>query len=585
MDINSITAAEKLCPGCGTVQPTSLFSSASAHALCMTCANDLRRSMGEALPSGPAEVSRHPSYDDSHNMEFPPAYDGPRRTLAETAQEILARRELGRRRLLPFIHEFRANYHAGWVHKLICKKLEKFLDDVIHKRSPRMMLFMPPRSGKSEIISRSFPAWALGKYPWMEIIGCSYAASLAESFSRKVREIIRDPVYANMFGNTALDKSSQSVQQWLTTEGGGYVAAGVGGSIVGKGAHMLLIDDPVKGREEAKSDLVKETVRDWYTGSAYTRLAPGGGVLIIMQRWTEDDLAGWLEALDAENEDPETKENWEIIRFPAIAEEDEEFRLKGAALHPERYDEKAYARIRRTLGERDWHALYQQNPLPATGDYFKSEMFHEMPRSAYPPREEMRVFACWDLACTEDQKNDQSVGHYFGVHYSGYVYVLHIEATRLDSLKLCEKIFELHARFKPQTTWFEDGQINKSIGPFFNKMMRENGTYIYWETVKTGGWDKSARATSVRALMQQGIVIWPEHDSTYNDGKAEMLKFPNGKHDDHVDSAAYMGIKAEELMPKAKVEPPKRAGWREKFLEHMAGVAAGGGTEGGWMGV
>ena len=189
----------------------------------------------------------------------------------ELAKQELARRELSKRRLLPFVTRFFPEYQAGWVHKDICERLEKFSDAVTDKKSPRLMLFMPPRHGKSLLASTYFPAWHIGRNPTHEFIACSYSGSLAMSFSRKVRQVLREKPYQTVFKETRLDKDSQSAEAWLTDKGGGYVAAGVGGAITGKGAHVLVIDDPVKNREDAESETGRQSVKDWYTSTAYTR--------------------------------------------------------------------------------------------------------------------------------------------------------------------------------------------------------------------------------------------------------------------------------------------------------------------------
>ena len=277
----------------------------------------------------------------------------------EEAKLELMRRELCRRRLLPFVERFNDQYEAGWVHKDICARLEQFSKDVAERKSPRLMLFMPPRHGKSELASKTFPGWHLGRHPDHEVISCSYTGDLAMDFSRKVRELLRDQRYHQVFKDTKLDKDSQSAQRWNTTNRGGYVAAGVGGPITGRGAHVLIIDDPIKNRDDAESETNRSSIWNWYTSTAYTRLAPGGGVLIILTRWHDDDLAGRLLTKMKENEGDE----WDVIQYPALATEDEPFRKKDEALHPERYDETALLRIKRAVGPRDWSALYQQNPV------------------------------------------------------------------------------------------------------------------------------------------------------------------------------------------------------------------------------
>ena len=198
----------------------------------------------------------------------------------------LASRVLSRRSLLPFVQRLNERYLAGWVHKDICRRLEKFSDDVAKGLSPRLMLLMPPRSGKSELCSRAFPSWHLGRNPRHEIIACSYNVSLAMTFSKKVKEVLQDPVFHPVF-DIRLDPNNQSAEEWALdrsanrTHAGGYVAAGVGGGITGKGAHLLIIDDPLKNAEEADSADTREKLWDWYGSTAYTRLAPGGGVLVV----------------------------------------------------------------------------------------------------------------------------------------------------------------------------------------------------------------------------------------------------------------------------------------------------------------
>lgn len=566
---------QRKCPCCGLHKSANAF----VGVFCKQCDKDSKEEFDPSIEPKPVDREGFDTLGPRGSIFDEPEAVAVRRKLSGAelvaeAQRVLARRQLGRKYLLPFVEEFRAGYKAGWVHRDVCARLEKFLDDVVHGRSPRLMLFMPPRSGKSELGTRSFPAWGLGKYPWLEFICTSYAASLANTFSRKAREIMRDPAFGFMFPESTLDKNNQAVEQWMTTDGGGYVSAGVGGSIVGKGANVLIIDDPTKGREEAKSETIQEQIRDWYTGSAYTRLAPGGGVLIIMQRWSEDDLAGWLLSED-ESKDEELRENWEVVRYPAIAVEDEEFRKTGEALHPERYPLQALKRIRSTLGERDWHALYQQDPLPATGDYFTEDMFKYAPRSERPPLEEMNVYAAWDLAITESERNDMSVGFYVGVCPANLIWVLHVERLRVKSLPLAERIFELDRIWKPHMTGFEKGHIEGTMGPFLDRMMIEKRQFFAYEPLPVGRSDKEARATTIRAMMQAGIVIWDRNDAAQNEAKAVMLKFPNGKHDDDVDSIAHIGRMVERLAAgRKKQEQKKKDGWRERLMKNM-GKSAG----------
>lgn len=201
--------------------------------------------------------------------------------MSPAARLEVASRILARRNLVHFIQRMKPTYEAGWVHRDIGARLERFSMAVRERKSPRLMILMPPRHGKSELASVRFPAWHLGHCPDHEIINCGYNMDLPMRFSRWVREIVRDKAYTALFENAIIDQESQSAEAWNVTAGGGFTAAGVGGGITGKGAHILIVDDPIKNQEEADSITTRDTLWDWYWSTAYTRLAPGGGVLVI----------------------------------------------------------------------------------------------------------------------------------------------------------------------------------------------------------------------------------------------------------------------------------------------------------------
>ena len=241
-------------------------------------------------PSAPAEPRLEVTFPDAPTLEapqdfvpepyIPPMFDY---NLAKANPHAeLAARELCRRRLLPFIQRFRPKYTAGWVHADICRRIERFVRQVEEGKEPRLLLMMPPRSGKSEISSRHTPAWILGQHPEWEIIAASHTSSLTMSFSRYLRDLMRDPAYLAVFENAQLDPKSQAVENWNMLKGGGYLAAGVGTGITGRGAHILLLDDLVKDIEAADSITIRDNTWEWYLSTAYTRLAPGGGVLGLM---------------------------------------------------------------------------------------------------------------------------------------------------------------------------------------------------------------------------------------------------------------------------------------------------------------
>ena len=475
------------------------------------------------------------------------------------AEQELAKRILSRKRLLPFVERFNPDYLAGWVHKDICQRLEKFSEQVANKESPRLMLFMPPRHGKSTLASVAFPAWHLGRHPDHEFISCSYSGSLAMSFSRKVRQLLREPVYKNVFEKSRLDKDSQSVESWQTTQGGGYVAAGVGGGITGKGANVLVIDDPVKNREDAESDNNREATWDWYTSTAYTRLSPGGGILVILTRWHDDDLAGRLLKQAEDGAD-----QWEVIRYPAIAEIDENFRKQGESLHPERYNVDALEQIRKAIGPRDWSALYQQNPVSDEGDYFSRDMIRYYEYDEIDTAE-LNYYCAWDLAIGQRDRNDYSVGIVVGVDEYDHLYVVDVVRGKYDGFELVEQILDLYETWRPGIVGIERGHIEMALGPFLQKRTRERGlSEAYFKDLKVGRRDKEARARAIQGRMQQGMVYFPKDAVWTGTMVAELLRFPNGAHDDQVDALAWIGLMMTEFATFYE-RPEHVPSWRDKL--------------------
>lgn len=485
-------------------------------------------------------------------------------SVEDQAKRELATRIMSRRRLLPFVEKFNPDYDAGWVHKDVCRRLEQFSRDVVDQKSPRLMLFMPPRHGKSTLASVAFPAWHLGRNPEHEFISCSYSGSLAMGFSRKVRQVLREPSYKALF-KTRLDPDSQSAEAWLTTAGGGFVAAGVGGGITGKGAHILVIDDPVKNREDAESQNNRDANWDWYTSTAYTRLAPGGGVLVILTRWHDDDLAGRLLKAASQGGDV-----WEVVRYPAIAEEDEEFRKVGEALHPARYSVEALRRIEKAVGPRDWSALFQQNPVADDGQYFTRSMvkYYSLDEVNH---KEMKFYCAWDLAIGKNDRNDYTVGIVVGINEQDDMYVCDLVRGRWDGFELVERILDLYVQWKPSIVGIEKGHIEMAIGPFLEKRVRERGLYeAYFKDLKVGRRDKEARARAIQGRMQQGKVYFPREASFTSSLIAEMLRFPNGMHDDQVDALSWIGLMMAEFATfrPTIVHVPS---WKDKLLSIARG--------------
>jgi phage terminase large subunit-like protein len=487
---------------------------------------------------------------------------------------------------MPYVLHWRPAYKAGWVHELICRRLERFSDDVAREKSPRLMLLMPPRSGKSTLSSEEFPGWHLGRNPQHEFISASYNISLPAGFSRKIRARVRSPEYFALFPDTVLDPDSQSVEQWNLLAGGSYLAAGVGGGINGKGAHILSIDDPIKNAEEADSPTVLDAIWDWYGSTAYTRLAPGGGVLLTQTWWSEGDLAGRMQ--ESMKDDPEF-DRFDVIKFPAIAEEDEYLtpddmiwresdeteipegsrllRNAGDALHPERYTITQLLQIKKTLMPRHWSALYQQNPQPDEGPYFAKSMFH--PILAGIPGER-HVYQAWDFAITEKQKSDWTVGVTGALDYDDNLEALDQVRFRTENtLQIIDTMLDKFEQYRPLVVGVEDGQIWKTMKVFFDKRCQERRLYPMIQLLKPIT-DKAARARPLQGRMQQGRVRWPMDAPWFDKCQREMVRFQaGGMKDDQVDAWAWLAHLVVGAAPPRRPDPKKDPSWKDKLEQFL----------------
>ena len=513
------------------------------------------------------------------------------KTRQEQASVELYRRELARRNLLAFVLRYEHEYHAGWVHKVIAAELMHFSEQVARKEAPRLMITMPPRHGKSMLASQYWPAWHLGNYPNHEFINTSYAQSLQMDFSRKIQELVKSEDYHHLFGNLGVTKKNEAVERWSLYNydekrrtGGGILAAGVGGPITGRGAHIFLIDDPVKNRDEAESPTIRETAKSWYSSTAYTRLAPGAGIVVIQTRWHDDDLSGHLlskmreaekEMQTSGGEWPEDADRWRTVDFPAMAVSDEKYRKKGEALHPERYDLKALRKIKRTLAPRDWAALYQQNPQVEEGAYFQKNYFKFF--KIAPPY--LDVYCAGDLAISKKEHADWSVFYVAGKDEAGNVYFLDEHRGRWDAAELVEKIFEIHRKWKPRKFGLEKGQISLTLDQFIQRRKREEKLYeLHIDELPPGKQDKEMRARTIQGLMSMGHVWWPEGALWVDDAMNELLRFPSGVKDDRVDAAAWIGkmIADASYVGEGKPKAEKKLGsWRKKLAGYVGKSGTG----------
>lgn len=446
-----------------------------------------------------------------------------------TIQEI--RLAKARKGLSYFTLHTKPDYLMGWVHREICDALDKFLDDVRAKRSPRLIITMPPRSGKSELVSRRFPAFALGRNPELQIIATSYSSDLSQRFNRDVQRVIDDEKYFDLFPNTRLSNSrvrTDSRGSYIRTSdlfeivghAGAYRSCGVGGGITGQGADILIIDDPIKDRAQAGSKTIRDSIWDWYTSTAYTRLSPGGGVIVMATRWHTDDLIGRLIQRMGEGD------TFRIVNYPAIAEHDELHRKAGEALHPERYPLSTLLQIQKTIGSRDWEALYQQHPVPDGGALFKLEWFRRWTATSLPPEFDHTLMS-WDMTFKDSKNSDYVVGQVWGKKGPNF-YLLDQVRGQWDFVKTKEMVRVLAHKWPRVVRKLVEDKANGSA------VISELKSTVSGFVPITPTESKEARASSVTPYFEAGNVFIPEDSAApwVPHYVSELLEFPAGSHDD-----------------------------------------------------
>lgn len=408
------------------------------------------------------------------------------------------------------------------------------------------MLLCPPQHGKSQSSSERAPALALGLQPNMDVISASATAHLAEKFGRSVRDCIASREYQNLFPGTQLAEDSQAKGEWRTQQGGGYYAVGVGGALMGRGAELAIIDDPFATWEDAQSQLTRDKVWDWYTGTLYNRVRPGGSIILIQHRMHEDDLAGRLIEQQKVGGD-----QWEIVEFPALLDDPP---------WPERYDRSALERIKRISGPRKWSALYMQNPTPDEGTYFKREWFKfykEPPKVAHH-------YMSSDSAVTDNGGDFTEIATH-AVDANDDLY-LAVDAwygqTSADVWvdQICNQIIAN----KPFAFFGESGPIRRAIEPFLLKRMRERKAFCRVEWIASIA-DKPTRARALQSRAAMGKVFIPDTDYGHR-LLAQLLAFPAGKHDDAVDMASLMALVIDQAHP--AMVPSVEAKRKQDDYEH-----------------
>jgi len=446
---------------------------------------------------------------------------------------LLLSRQTARQNLLKFIEWTKPDYRPAPHHQTICDALE-----AIERRDiDRLAVFVPPRHGKSEIASRRFPAWYLGRNPKAQIICASYNSELASDFGRAVRNIFNEEEFRALFPVT-LAQDSQAANRWHTSEGGVYVAVGIGGTATGRGADIALIDDPVKDAADAASETMRNSAWDWYISVLRTRLQPRAAQVLIQTRWHEDDLAGRILS------GPEGK-RWHVIELPAIK--------GGEALWPEAYPVEELEAIR-SLDPRRFSALYQQTPQPEEGTFFQRDWFKWYDPESLPT---MNTYTTADFAVTEGAGDYTEIGTH-GVGVNGDLYLgLSWYAAQSSADVWIEQLLAQIKRHSPFAFFGETGPIRRAIEPILTRRMRETKTFCRMEWISRSR-DKATMARPLQARAAMGKVFLPENEIGHR-LLGQLLSFPAGLHDDAVDCAGLIALAIDQAHPATVANVPVKS--------------------------
>lgn len=438
----------------------------------------------------------------------------------------------------------KSQFQAKAYHKCLIEGMER----VGRRELMRSAWSLPPQHGKSTIISKYGVAWIWARNPTWHIIVGTYGETFAEKIGGEVREVINSQRFKDVFPDFELQKGLKGKTALGNTKGGTLTFVGRGTATTGRPCDLFLIDDPLKDDQEARSAAVRRELKDWYSGVVFSRCHVKTPILIVHTRWHEDDLIGW----QCDPEHPDNKDDpdklaatkrWTYLNIPAIVDEPALAQALGMevgeAIWPERFPLEHLAEAKQTNG-RIFAALYMGRPSPEDGDFFTLDMLKPYRKDQLPDR--LRIYAASDHAVAEKQHNDRTCCLIAGVDDHDEIWILpDIFWERSGPEKVVNAIIRLMKQWTPAVWWAENGHIAKSIGPFLRKRMREERTYITISE-QTATADKEQRAQSIRGRMSMGMVRFPVFAWWWEDAKAELLKFPNGRHDDFVDALSWIGL-------------------------------------------
>jgi len=441
--------------------------------------------------------------------------------LAIAYQDALTR-EAGQDDFMSFVQTMWPNFIHGQHHALMAQKFE----EIASGKTKRLIINMPPRHTKSEFASYLLPAWFLGKFPNKKIIQCSNTAELAVGFGRKVRNLVDGDKYAKVFPNVSLRSDSKAAGRWSTNANGEYFAIGVGGTVTGKGADLLIIDDPHSEQEAALAagdPSVFDKVYEWYTSGPRQRLQPGGSIVVVMTRWSKRDLTGKICQAMIDRDGDE----WEIISLPAIKKNEK-------PLWPEFWSYEELCKLRIELPLSKWQAQYQQDPTSEEGAIIKREWWQVWDQERPPQCD--HVIQSWDTAFTKSERADYSACTTWGVFYlnedknDANIILLDAFKERMEFPTLKQRAIEMYKDWQPDSFIVEA----KASGAPLIFELRRMGIPVQ-EFTPTRGNDKISRVNSVSDLFASG-KIWAPRKRWAEEVVEELAAFPNSDHDDLVDS-------------------------------------------------
>jgi predicted phage terminase large subunit-like protein len=459
---------------------------------------------------------------------LPEEEQAPLLPLAAAYQESLTR-ETGQIDFMSFVQTMWPGFIHGQHHALMAAKFE----DIANGKSKRLIINMPPRHTKSEFASYLLPAWYLGRFPNKKIIQCSNTAELAVGFGRKVRNLVDGERYGKVFPNVALRSDSKAAGRWSTNANGEYFAIGVGGTVTGKGADLLIIDDPHSEQEAAMAandPSVFDKVYEWYTSGPRQRLQPGGSIVVVMTRWSKRDLTGKICQAMIDRDGDE----WEIISLPAIKRNEK-------PLWPEFWSYEELNKLRIELPLSKWQAQYQQDPTSEEGALIKREWWKEW-EPERPPQCNF-IIQSWDTAFTKSERSDYSACTTWGVFFKDenefdpHLILLDALKERLEFPQLKERAFKMYKEWEPDACIVEA----KASGAPLIFEMRRMGIPVQ-EYTPTRGNDKISRVNAVSDLFASGKV-WAPRKRWAEEVIEELAAFPNSDHDDLVDSTTQALIR------------------------------------------